>query len=382
MLPKDRLQQLSETVDKDGNSFKVDVVDDDNFIRFYRKGNPDILTLGKLMIGERGLLYYKFDDERNIFQKTNSWSINSTIFKYVDYIIYETRTKWYQISKERAVEFGDVLQFDSTEEKIYIPLKFWDTRRTLLDKTEERRRNLIGDSWYEKLGVVMGSEYMTQIANFLMERRKVVVVYPEQKDLFRAYKLSTFEHTKVVILGQDPYHDGSADGLAFSYLNGSKKPVQKSLDLIVKEIERDMYSGFNLDFDYNLSYIARQGVLLLNSALSVEHGKPQSHSTIGWDRFIKITLYELLKDIRPKVFMFWGNIAQTLYGDVQEKMRQQNIPIGQHLILYAKHPASDLYNKDSFGNVAPNYPQTFSGCRHFSQANAFLKANKRKEIIW
>lgn len=382
MLPKERLNQLNEAVDKDGNSFKVDVVDDDNFIRFYKKGNPDILTLGKLIIGERGLLYYKFEDERNIFLKTDSWSINYSIFQYVDYIVYETRTKWYQISKERAVEFGDVLQFDGTEEKIYIPLRFWDIRRTLIDPTEKRRRNLIGDSWYEKLGGVLGSPYMTEIANFLNERRKVAVVYPEQQNIFRAYKLSTFEHTKVVILGQDPYHDGSADGLAFSYLNGSKKPVQKSLDLIIKEIERDVYDGFNLDFDYNLGYMARQGVLLLNAALTVEHGKPQSHSHIGWDRFVKITLYELLKDLRPRVFMFWGNIAQTLYGVVQEKMREQNVAAGNHLILYAKHPASDLYGKDSFGNVTPNYPQTFSGCKHFSQANAFLKINKRKEIIW
>lgn len=375
-LHKERLDQLKATVDKDGNSFSIDEADD-NKVFFLRKGSSDKLALGKLMVGEKNLLYYKFEDERNIFQKTNSWSVNYTLFQAVDYIVYETLKWYYQIPKIRAEEFGQVMQFDGIEQKIYIPLKYWDKRRVLIDPTELRRRNLIGDSWYEKLGVVLGSPYMSQIAEYLKERRKVVVVYPEQENIFRAFKRSSFEHTKVVIIGQDPYHDGSADGLAFSYKHGSKKPVSKSLDIIIKEVERDVYDGFNLNFDYELTHWADQGVLLLNSSLTVEHGRPQSHSHIGWQRFIKIALYELMKDMYPKVIIGWGNIAISLIEEVKAKVGDT-----QHLILTAKHPASDLYHKDSFGDVAPNYPQTFSGCRHFSRANEFLKQNKRKEILW
>lgn len=379
---KERLEKLKIAVDKDGNQFSVDEKDDNKIFLHKNKGfypHAEKLALGKIMVGERNLLYYKFEDERNIFKKTDSWSINYTIFKEVDHIVYETRKMYYQIPRLRALEFGEVIQFDGTEEKLYVPLKYWDKRKTLIDKTEERRRNLLGDSWYEKLGGVLGSPYMTQIANYLEERRKVAVVYPEQKDIFRAYKRCSFEHTKVVILGQDPYHDGTADGLAFSYKHGSKKPASKSLDVIIKEVERDVYDGFNITFDYDLSNWADQGVLLLNSSLTVEHGKPQSHSHIGWQRFIKITLYELLKDIHPKVYLLWGTIAKNIFDEVFAKAYVQD---SRNLILYAKHPASDLYNKNQFGGVDPNYPHTFSGCGHFSRANDFLKHNKRRDIVW
>lgn len=184
-----------------------------------------------------------------------------------------------------------------------------------------------------------------------------------------------------------PYHDGSANGLSFGFKNQwidkqrtgvVTKPIPKSLDVIFKEVEQDMYKGLHLDFDYTLQSWAEQGVMLLNSSLTVERSNPQSHLDIGWQRFVKIVLWELFKEPSPKVYILWGQEAQKLFQEVVDKIGSPD----KSLILKAKHPAADLYARDQFGQVAPNYPNTFSGCKHFSQANSFLLKNKRKPIIW
>lgn len=224
---------------------------------------------------------------------------------------------------------------------------------------------------------------MTSIGSFVRQRRQVAKVYPDEQDVFRAFKLSSFEHTKIIILGQDPYNDGVASGLAFAFKGLPSYDGSKSLHLIYDEMETDVYGGFKLEFDFSLEPWAEQGVLLLNTHLTVEHGKPLSHQMIGWKRFSKIVIYELLKDIHPKVFMLWGNVAQNIVDEVIAK--KPELPVKQHLLLRAKHPAADIRNlsvHDAIGNVKPDYPRTFRGCRHFSQANAFLKKNNRKEIKW
>jgi len=332
------------------------------------------------LIGERNLLYHKYEEEKNIFRNTNSWTINYTIFQQVDHIIYETLKDVYQIPKARAAEFGEVIKFQ--EKKINIPLIYWDKRKQLIDKVELRRRNLLGDSWYEVLKDVLNSEYMIKIGNYLRDRRTKTIVYPDEDKVFRAYKFSSFIHTKVVILGQDPYHDGSANGLAFGFKDDSKKRPAKSLDVIFKEVERDCYNGMHLDFDNTLIPWAQQGVLLLNTVLTVERGKPKSHDEMGWQRFIKITIYELLKDPAPKVYMLWGNDAINLFETVFQALKVKGFKLDHSLVLKARHPAADLYAADQFGNTAPDFPNTYAGCRHFNKANEFLLKNKRKPITW
>lgn len=381
---KERLNTLLNKTDTDGRRLIYDAEDNG---KLYLTDGDSRKCLGHILCDNGYILYTKFEDESQIFRKTNAWSINRLIVNRVDVIHYETRTYDYEITRERALEFGEHLHFaDSTELKLYVPLIYWEKRHKGLggiNPLEVNRRNAIGDSWYEKLKPTIDSPLIEGISKFLKERRKTVVVYPSGDRVFRAFKLCTYEHTKVVILGQDPYIDGSASGLAFGYLDGCKKAVQKSLDIIYAEVEDDMYSGFHLDHDFTLEKWAKQGVLLLNSVLTVDKGKTGSHKTIlGWERFTKIVLYTLMEDItHPKVFMIWGNDAKDTVQAVLKVVDSKGI-VMPHKFLWAKHPASDLYSKDQFGVVHPNYPNTYRGSRHFSQANEFLKSHKRKEIEW
>lgn len=383
---KERLKLLKETVDEDGNLYSFNPEDSRVFLR--KKNTREDIPIGKVLMGERNLLYHKFEDERNIFRNTQAWSINYKIFENIDYIIYETLKKVYMIPRERATEFGEQVNFQQ-ERKINIPIIYWDVRNQLIDETEKRRRNLLGDSWYELLSSVINSDYMSKIGSYLRKRRTEAIIYPEESVVFRAFKLTHTKQVKVIILGQDPYHDGSANGLAFGFKDGWKegqkgvtlKPLPKSLDVIFREVERDVYNGLHLDFDATLDSWAKQGVLLLNTILTVERGKPKSHEGYGWQRFIKIVLFELLKDIQPKVFLLWGNDANLLFGEVRNKLKEQNIEAGPSLILSAKHPAADLYSQE-WGAAKADYPHTFAGNGHFSLTNKFLREHKRNPITW
>jgi len=386
---KERLKLLKGTIDEYKTQY---FFGEEDRIYIRKKDTREDICLGKVLVGERNLIYYKFEDERNIYLKTQAWSINYSIFKQIDLIHYETLKYNYTIPRVRAEEFGEILDYQN-EKKIYIPIIYWDKRRNLIDPTELRRRNLFGNSWYELLKDVINSEYMSKIGNYLRQRRTETIVYPDEVNVFRALKLTHVKQVKVIILGQDPYHDGSANGLAFGFNKWKRdkdnqeniiRKTPKSLDIIFKEVERDIYNGFCLEQDYSLESWAEQGVLLLNIILTVERGKPKSHENLGWQRFVKIILYEMLKDSSPKVFLLWGNDAQNLFQEVVDKLPLKKL-VGEaswHQVLKSKHPASDLYNADSMGNIEPNYPNTFAGNKHFSQCNQFLVKNKRKLIIW
>lgn len=391
MLVQEKLNTLLNAKDRDGRKL---IYKPEDGGRIYLEIDGEVRCLGFILLGENKILYTKFDDERNIFQKTNSWSINHTILSNVDTVHYETRTHDYLISRERALEFGEFLHFqDTTELKVYVPLIYWEVWHKGLesvfpDKAKWYKR--VGVSWYTKLEKTFTSPLIQSISNYIRARRTKAIVYPASDRVFRAFRLCTFEHTKVVFLGQDPYHDGTADGLAFSYLHGAKKSHEKSLDVIFDEVERSVYNGLHLDHDFNLDHWALQGVLLLNAALTVEKGRPLSHSIseqlpegIGWERFTKIVLLELMLDTAPKVFIIWGTPAKNIYTQVYEVWKKKTMFLSfPHLYLSARHPAYDLRAKKGNPEFKPDYPNTFSGCNHFALANKFLKDNNRKEIKW
>ena len=239
----------------------------------------------------------------------------------------------------------------------------------------------IGERWVPILGQEFEKEYLQKLGAWITYTRQSKTIYPESQDIFKALKLCPYGQVKVVIIGQDPYYDGTADGLAFSYKDGLKFPKgKKSLDIILEEIERDCYDGFNLNKDYQLDYLAKQGVLLLNSILTVFKGKPASHKDLGWENFTDAVIISQIMEPSRKVFMLWGNEAKAAFNRVKSKIDYFFYDV--HLVLEAKRPASDLYNSDSFGNITPNYPNTFSGCKHFSQANQFLLDTHTTCIDW
>ena len=183
------------------------------------------------------------------------------------------------------------------------------------------------------------------------------VVYPPQKDIFKAFELCPFEKTKVIILGQDPYHNpNEAMGLSFSVPKNIKTPP--SLKNIFKEIHTDL--GIIPSTHGNLSTWAEQGVLLLNAILTVEHKNPASHRNLGWQAFTDTCIQLLAQEKKGLVFMLWGNFA---------KGKASLINAEDHLILEASHPS-------------PLARGAFFGCKHFSKANDYLIKQGKTAIDW
>jgi uracil-DNA glycosylase len=214
-------------------------------------------------------------------------------------------------------------------------------------------------SWERELGDEMGKDYYAAIGQFLKaEMDQGKVVYPKSTDIFNAFSLCPFPQVKVVILGQDPYHNPlQAHGLCFSVANGIAPPP--SLVNIFKEIKSDL--GFDIPTTGNLNNWAKQGVLLLNASLTVEAHLPMSHSKIGWQIFTDAIIKKLSEQRENLVFLLWGKFAQS---------KAVMIDANKHLILQAAHPSPlSAYNG-------------FWGCRHFSKTNEYLLSHNFSPIDW
>ncbi len=214
--------------------------------------------------------------------------------------------------------------------------------------------------WKKELKSEFDEDYFKKIANFLKEEKKAgKVIYPPGKLIFNAFEHTPFHKVKVVILGQDPYHNvGQAMGLSFSVPDGVAPPP--SLVNIFKEIREDLGIEISLQ-NGNLERWANQGVLLLNASLTVEANQPNSHSTIGWHRFTDAVIRKISQDRDRIVFMLWGKFAQG---------KQDLIDTTKHLVLKAAHPSPfSAYNG-------------FFGSHHFSKANNWLREHGERPIDW
>ena len=216
----------------------------------------------------------------------------------------------------------------------------------------------IEKSWGEALSAEWDKEYFRELARKLHEEKdRGIVIYPPGSKIFRAFDLCPLDAVKVVILGQDPYHGaGQAMGLSFSVPEGIAAPP--SLKNIFKEIESDL--GIRMSGSPDLEPWARQGVLLLNSVLTVRAGVAASHAGLGWQNFTDAVIKLRSERGEGVVFMLWGNYARSKAGLIDS---------GRHLVLQAAHPS-------------PLARGAFFGCRHFSQANAYLIRTGRSPINW
>ena len=220
----------------------------------------------------------------------------------------------------------------------------------------------LSESWRAALASVLESSETQRLLRFLdAEEEAGKRIYPPRDARLRAFTLTPIETVKVVILGQDPYHGaGQAHGLAFSVPEGVKVPP--SLANIYKEITSDC--GGSRPAHGNLEHWARQGVLLLNTSLSVEEGRAGSHQKRGWEAITDAAIAAVAARAEPSVFLLWGNHAR------QKAERVPGLMDGRHLVLSAAHPSPLSAHNGFFG------------CRHFSQANAFLEAKGRGTIDW
>lgn len=215
----------------------------------------------------------------------------------------------------------------------------------------------IESGWKEALREEFLSEYFAKIKENLLAAKAREIVYPPGNLIFNAFNLTPFERVRAVILGQDPYHGAhQAMGLSFSVPHGVRIPP--SLVNIYKEIKSDL--GISEPASGDLSYWAKQGVLLLNASLSVGANRANSHSGFGWQIFTDAVIKILSARRQNLVFMLWGNFA---------KAKSALIDAQRHLILTAAHPS-------------PLAGGAFFGCRHFSRCNEYLRAHGLGEIDW
>ena len=216
----------------------------------------------------------------------------------------------------------------------------------------------IEPGWKQALQGEFGKPYFAALVNRLHEEKASGgIIYPPGSLIFRAFDLTPVNRVKVVILGQDPYHGpGQAMGLSFSVPRNV--PAPPSLKNIFKEIEDDL--GIRMSGSPDLEPWARQGVLLLNSVLTVRGGQPASHAGIGWAEFTDAVIRYLSDHCQGIVFMLWGNFARS---------KAALVDTSRHYVLEAPHPS-------------PLARGAFFGCRHFSKANALLAAQGKQPIDW
>lgn len=216
----------------------------------------------------------------------------------------------------------------------------------------------INNDWDKILKDEFQKKYFKILIQKLEKERKNYTIFPKKKEVFTAFQLCPFKNTKIVIIGQDPYHEaGQANGLAFSVSNEQKTPP--SLQNIFKELQLDLQISITLT--NNLESWARQGILLLNTTLTVRKKEPSSHKHLGWEDFTDSVISKLSSKKNKLIFLLWGAFAQKKASLINHK---------KHHILKTSHPSPLSAYKGFFGS------------KHFSKTNKLLLENKQKPIKW
>jgi len=221
----------------------------------------------------------------------------------------------------------------------------------------------VGEEWYEELKSLLNSDYFRKLGRFICDRREKEVIYPATGlDIFKAFRTTPLSKMKGVVLGQDPYHDGSYDGLCFS--NSHKTRPSPSLRNILKEVNRDIYDNKNEErrTNYSLYNWAEQGLLMINTTLTVPQGRPDAHYAM-WKKFTNHVINVINKqdDI---VWMLWGNRAQEYIPLIKNT---------SHGTIRTSHPSP-------LGANHGIRPFNGSGC--FSEFNVELEARNKRKIVW
>ena len=217
---------------------------------------------------------------------------------------------------------------------------------------------MLGNDWDDILKEEINKDYFKTLIDFINKEYSTKTIYPKKTEIFKAFRNTSYDETKVVILGQDPYHEeNQAEGLAFSVKIGVRKPP--SLNNIFKELHDDL--GYSIPKNGSLESWTKEGVLLLNTVLTVEATKAASHKDIGWETFTDAVISKLNEKNTPIVFILWGSFARSKKKLITNKI---------HYIIESAHPSPlSAYNG-------------FFGSKPFSKTNNFLKSKGLKEISW
>lgn len=215
----------------------------------------------------------------------------------------------------------------------------------------------VGD-WAYVLSPILLSNYMLNLIEFLEDEYDKKIIYPDKKDIFKAFKMCQFKDTKVVIISNEPFVDGSSNGLAFGTTKSSinKFEINEISEKIQKSVEKNVHEGIDFNFDYTLESWSKQGVLLINTAFTVIKNKPMSHQK-EWKTFVTHLIEQLNKSNKKIIYCLWGNHARQYKSKINT--------VGKY-VLSNEHPISAIY-----GNRDWN-------CDHYTVINNYLK----KPIVW
>jgi uracil-DNA glycosylase len=224
-------------------------------------------------------------------------------------------------------------------------------------------KDCVGGGWHDLIGDEENKQYFKDIFAFLRKERSERKIYPDNAmDIFSVFRNTSPDTVRIVVIGQDPYPEGSYDGRAFSNFPWTIH-VSRSLENILKEVNDDIYDGQQLSTSPSLVRWEKQGVMLLNRVLTVVENTPDSHSNIGWEIFTSTVISKLSEYKDNIVFMLWGNNAQKIISDIKNP--------DNHLILLSGHPSPLSANRGYWFNN-----------KHFSQANDYIIKHKLDYIKW
>ena len=340
-------------------------------IKLHQGNENRIRDLGFLVQAtHETVVYKKHEKESDIYRKTKAWSVHARILDFANEIEYETSNAIYRITtKEAKIRSGRMVYKNASyTSKVYIPIKYWKVEYK--NPSNQKLYEYLGYEWYSEIRDLFDKDYMKSIGQSVTALRSKNCVFPVKEEVFNAFRHCSFLDTNVVIIGQDPYHDGSAHGLAFSIREGQTK-VPPSLRNILKEVQDDYYSGnfaFKSAHSPTLTRWSEQGVLLLNKTLTVNKGQANSHSNLGWGKFTLDVINKLIvskiASKKPIVFILWGKESQKL-APTQESDYIK--------VIKAPHPAAEVYAGGKAG---------FFGSKPFTQCNEFLEKFSTQEIVW
>lgn len=265
-----------------------------------KKSYENEKILGWVFIRDDQVVYYKEEKEEDIIRKYNAWSINKTILAVSDVVEYVTQKAIYRISRSDAYKFGRTYTKYSQglDDKIVVGISHWEKQYT--DPNLNKAIQLFGESWGLELQGFLQQPTLKEISSQVQQDRAVKGVNPSSENVFKAFHQTSFDETKIVLLGNEPDAYEESDGLAYSH--------SEFLSEIFNVIEAEIYNGFLLDKDTDLSKWASQGILLLNKTLTVRYGEPGSHQNIGWEKFTKYVIETLLKrKTNGVIFFIWEN---------------------------------------------------------------------------
>lgn len=351
-------QTIPEWFDSEGNHYYLD----DNRLFFkHKERNPILLGF----VSDKSLIVLR-DRTKHTLYINNSYGFNYSIIELFDFqevIIYEN-DKVVHIPIRIFHEYGEIKEaFEHYEKQVFLNLEIIDSLQVDVSTHElySKRVNMFGLEWFHVVKEELLQSYMIKLGRFLSQRRKDIKIYPEASEMFNAFKFTPYREIKVVVVSSEPYNRlPISDGLAFS--SKDEIEVPKPLEKIYDGLERDLGFGNFLDANPSLQYWAEQGVLLLNSLLTVEHNRPYSHSTIGWKTFTGKILKHLSENKENLVFLLMGTTARSFKNIVDKP---------QHLVFETEHPgfAAKEDRKWNHENI-------------FSRTNAYLKGLNKSEILW